>query len=223
MNKRSIVILCTVIALAVFALGTFLYPKPTSTPVASVEKVADDSLVREHSPILGSPDAPVTIVEFFDPSCGACRAFYPHVEEIMEQYPTDVRLVLRYAAFHQGSDEAVRILEASRLQDKFHPVLEALFSRQAAWSADGGGDVNEAWEIAGAAGLDIAQAKVHAARPEIANVLKLDSADIKANDVRQTPTFFINGRKLLSVSPEQLLEQVTSEVLKAKESTNQTR
>ncbi|MFS8328883.1 thioredoxin domain-containing protein, partial [Vreelandella titanicae] len=33
--------------------------------------------MRSHSPILGREDAPVTIVEFFDPACEACRAFYP--------------------------------------------------------------------------------------------------------------------------------------------------
>ena len=63
--------------------------------------------------MFGPSEAPVTIVEFFDPSCEACRAFYPFVKNILTQYPDDVRLVLRYAAFHGGSDQAIGTLEAA--------------------------------------------------------------------------------------------------------------
>lgn len=45
---------------------------------------ADSSLMRSHSPILGQADAPVTIVEFFDPACEACRAFYPLTKRILK-------------------------------------------------------------------------------------------------------------------------------------------
>ncbi|NMG42229.1 thioredoxin domain-containing protein [Aromatoleum toluvorans] len=34
-----------------------------------------------HSPTLGKADAPVVIVEFLDPACETCRAFYPRVKE----------------------------------------------------------------------------------------------------------------------------------------------
>ena len=45
------------------------------------------TLVRPHSPIMGRADAPVTIVEFFDPACETCRAFYPIVKKIMAEHP----------------------------------------------------------------------------------------------------------------------------------------
>ena len=58
----------------------------------------------------------VTIVEFFDPACEACRAFYPVVEDILTDYPDDVRVVLRYAAFHgEASEQAIKVLEAARM------------------------------------------------------------------------------------------------------------
>jgi len=72
--------------------------------------------VRDYSPVIGLENAPVTIVEFFDPSCEGCRAMYPYVKEILAEYPDNVRLVLRYVLFHGGSEEAVRILEAARNQ-----------------------------------------------------------------------------------------------------------
>ncbi|PZP55154.1 MAG: disulfide bond formation protein DsbA, partial [Micavibrio aeruginosavorus] len=66
----------------------------------------ESSLIREYSPVIGNDEAQVTVVEFFDPSCEACRAFYPIVKNILNRYPKDVRVVLRYAPFHEGSDKA---------------------------------------------------------------------------------------------------------------------
>jgi hypothetical protein len=51
---------------------------------------------------------------------------HPVLAEIRERYPEQVRIVMRYATFHDGSDIAVRILETARLQGLFEPVLEAL-------------------------------------------------------------------------------------------------
>ena len=55
------------------------------------------------------------IVEFFDPARGSCRAFYPHVKSILNANAQSVRLTLRYATFHNGSEYVVRVLEAARL------------------------------------------------------------------------------------------------------------
>lgn len=102
---------------AVFAGGAAYYSRLAEAD-ADMPSPGESNLIRPHSPMVGPPEARVTIVEFFDPSCEACRAFYPIVKQIMGEYPKDTRLVLRYAALHAGSDEAVRILEAARLQDK---------------------------------------------------------------------------------------------------------
>ena len=86
---------------------------------------------------MGEESAPVTIVEFFDPACEACRAFHPVVKSILDEHAGQVRVVLRYAAFHDGSDEAVKILEAARRQEVFEPVLEALLEVQPQWANHG--------------------------------------------------------------------------------------
>ena len=53
------------------------------------------SLVRPHSPSLGPANAPVVIVEFFDPECESCRAFNPFTKQILGEYGDQVRLVLK--------------------------------------------------------------------------------------------------------------------------------
>lgn len=217
--KKLIVILTAVLALAVFAGASFLFKQksdlqaPVTVPVAKSE---EDSLIRSHSPILGPANAPVTIVEFFDPSCEACRAFFPIVEEVRKTYPEDIRLVLRYAAFHPGSDQAVGILEAARKQGLFEPVLEALFSAQPEWAMHGAPNLGRAWEVAAAQGLDLNRAKTDAGSSDVGAILKQDMADIQTHSVRATPTFFVNGKQLMSVGPEKLRRLITAEVQRSK-------
>ncbi len=210
MTRRRTVFAILAIAIAGFAVAAALYPR--TEPAAPPAAAAAVQLERFHSPTLGPQGAPVTIVEFFDPACEGCRAFHPIVKQILAQYPEQVRVVMRYAAFHDGSDEAVRILEAARLQNRFEPVLEALYEAQPVWANHGQPNLEAAWQAAAAAGLDVARAREDAQRPEISATLRLDGEDVLAAGVKQTPTFFVNGKPLPSFGPQQLLDLVQSEL-----------
>lgn len=213
MNRRTLLISTASAAVAIFAGGAALYTgnrpesETTPTPAASA-----GTLVRMHSPVFGPVGAPVTITEFFDPSCEACRAFYPIVKQILAQTGDKVRLVLRYTPLHQGSDEAVRIIEAARKQNRFQPVLEALLERQPEWAVHGAPDIEKAWQIAASAGIDLAKARQDAVTPAIDAVLAQDIADVQANNVEQTPTFFVNGKPLENFSPQGLFDLVKKEL-----------
>jgi len=167
---------------------------------------------------MGPANAPVTIVEFFDPACESCRAVYPFVKQLLAQYPNEVRLVLRYAPFHPGSSEAVRIIEASRLQDKFIPVLEALLRVQPLWADHGRPDIAKAWDAAGAAGLDLERARKDATRSQFDELLRLDVADLQTFEIKATPTFFVNDKPLVILGQRQLQDLVEEEVAAARKS-----
>jgi len=217
MTRRLLVIIVAIVAAAVFAVGAYVYQHSYADQQSRIARAESNHLVRPHSPVIGPASAPVTIVEFFDPSCESCRAFYPAVKEIMAKHPKDVRLVLRYAPFHQGSDEAVSILEAARLQNLFLPVLEALLATQPNWAVHGAPNLRIAWQAARSAGLDIERAQRDAKRPEIEELLKQDVADIRVLNVKQTPTSFVNGKALASFGQRQLDELVRTEVEMAKQ------
>lgn len=163
MNRRNLVIGIVGIAAASFAMTAYLYKEQDAARQVDRAAMYASHLVRDHAPIIGPAQAPVTIVEFFDPACEMCRAFYPHVKKILADHPNDVRLVLRYAPFHKGSDEAVRLLEAARRQNKFVPVLEALLAAQPEWASHESPDIKIAWTAAAAAGLDLERARRDAA------------------------------------------------------------
>ena len=213
MNRRNIVLLTGLGAAALFAGGAYLYTQHAAPTPATPEMAAmPEGLVREHAPIMGPQNAKVTIVEFFDHACEACRGFYPYVKQIMATHPNDVRLMLRYTAFHQGSDQAVGILEAARKQDKFQPVLEALLEKQAEWASHDGPNLDRAWAIAGETGLDLTRARQDAAAPEVATLLAADMADVKTVGITRTPSFFVNGNPLTVFGPEPMRLLVQSEV-----------
>jgi len=209
MNRRSMIISVGVLALGLFGLGAYLYV-PSLEQAASVVASNETVLERSHSPTIGPDNAPVTIVEFFDPACEACRAFHPYVKNILASAQGKVRLVLRYANFHPQSEEAIRILEAARLQGKFEEVLERVLAAQPQWAPHGQAGVS-VWSVLEGTGLDINRAKEDALSADITKVLEKDTADVKAAGVEKTPTFFVNEKPLLEFGPKQLFELVKSE------------
>ncbi|MBK9080309.1 MAG: thioredoxin domain-containing protein [Hyphomicrobium sp.] len=214
MNRRNVILGIGAIAAVGFGLSTMIYRgrnNPTTGPA-----VESNTLVRPHSPVLGPANAPVTIVEFFDPACETCRAMYPVVKKIMSEHPEAVRLVIRYAPFHKGSDEAVRILESARKQGMYVKVMEAMLAAQPEWADHGQPQLEKAWAVAGAAGLNVDAARKGMMAADITAVLTQDMADIREANVRQTPTFFVNGKPLPSFGVRQLVELVQSEVAATK-------
>lgn len=206
MNRRLLVIAISVVSVIVFAAAAVLM-RPASEPSPQASQTgtpAPDAttLVRFHSPVIGRFDAPVTIVEFFDPSCEGCRAFYPYVKQILSKYPNDVRVVMRYVLFHKGSEETVRMLEAARRQGLFEPVLEAILEAQPEWHDDP--NVTAAWRAAVRVGLNERRAREEMHDAAISALIKADEADINTVGIKGTPTFFVNGTRLTRLSPEDL-------------------
>ncbi len=223
----------TVLFIVAAALLAACSPKSKSPPAASAAappasspaspdaapKLTDDQrarLVRMHSPVLGPAAAQVTVVEFLDPACEACAAFAPVIRNIRFLYPDDVRVVVRYAAFHEGSAEAIRLLVAAQEQRKYETVLDALFEQQADWASHHAPDVEAAWMIAGKAGLDVPRARRTAKSPQTDAVLKQESEDVIEIRVERTPTLFVNGRPLSNFSAAAFMALVKEEVTRAK-------
>jgi protein-disulfide isomerase len=210
--KKFTVIGLVAVTTLFFYLGMNAYTSRVQTAQEVQVKAEQARLVRMHSPVFGPQNAPVTIVEFFDPACETCRAFYPIVKNLMAQYPEDVRLVIRYAPFHKGSDQVVKLLEASKSQGKYQMVLEAVLAAQPAWADHGQPNIETAFKVAEQAGLDIIKARQDSEKPGMQSLLQQEIEDLTALQVTKTPTFFVNGRSLPSFGPDQLTALVAEEV-----------
>ena len=133
MNRRWLMVGAVGAVALAFIAGVVVYKDRTAQEAVQAVQAGGDALVRAHAPVFGNPRAQVTIVEFFDPSCEACRAFYPLVKSIVNASFGQARLVVRYAPLHPGSDRAAKILEAARLQGKYWPALEQALADQPRW------------------------------------------------------------------------------------------
>src|SRR3546814_4208516 len=74
-------------------------------------------VVRDSSHRLNDlPDPKVTLVEFLDFECEGCRAAYPLVEELRNQYGDRVEFVIRYFPLsgHFNGERAARAVEIGR-------------------------------------------------------------------------------------------------------------
>lgn len=215
MNKKVMVISASLLALVLFALGIFFYTQQKSEQAAKLAQDNSAALVRPHSPAYGNAAAKVTIVEFLDPACETCSAFYPLVKGLINASFGQVNLVMRYAPFHKGSDQVVKILEAASMQNLYWPVLETLLKSQSVWSANHEAQPDLVWDLIGGTGIDVAKARVDMNDPRIAKILEQDIADGKTLKVTKTPGFFVNGRPLVNFGSEQLKALVADEVRSA--------
>ncbi|HEY0885069.1 MAG TPA: thioredoxin domain-containing protein [Ramlibacter sp.] len=212
MKQKNIFITALVLLALVFAGGAQWYRSQQAQEAAATAAKNRESLVRPHSPSLGRADARVHIVEFFDPACETCAAFSPRVKQLMAAQRDDIRLTVRYAPFHQGSDEVVKALEASRRQGRFWQALEALFAAQPSWVQHHQARPELIWPVLARAGLDTTQLRADMQAPEVARIVAQDLADASTLNVRKTPEFFVNGRPLPSFGWDQLQTLVDQEL-----------
>ena len=211
MSRVQIVIVAGGSMALAFVLAAYIYSAQREQAIRAVSEAEDSPLEREYSVSKGPADARVVLVEFFDPACETCREFHPYVKELVAGHPGKVRLVLRYAPFHQGADTMVLILEAARRQNRFWETLEVIYATQPQWASHHQPRPELIWQFLPDAGVDVERIRKDIRDPDLMAVMHQDLADGRALGVRKTPQFFVNGKPLLSFGRLQLKSLLDSE------------
>ncbi|MFJ9554231.1 DsbA family protein [Nocardiopsis sp. NPDC101807] len=165
---------------------------PEGTPTAPA-----GLLVREDSRYLDRvEDSPVTVVEFLDFECEACRAQFPVMERIREDYDGRINTVIRYFPMpgHTNSEPAAAAVEAAAQQGALEEMYVRMYETQAEW---GESRESQAGVFAGFAedlGLDTDEFTGTVEDPATLERVRSDFEDGVALGVRGTPTIFVNGR-----------------------------
>ena len=144
------------------------------------------------APTLGSPAAPVTIVEFADFRCGHCKTAAPLVKQALRKHPNNARVV--FVPFplgdHPESMAAAEAALAAGAQGKFWEMHDLLFANQAS-----GFNSESLTGYAQKLGLDIKRFNQALESRQYRDELKaLKKAGVAAG-VKGTPAFFVNGRR----------------------------
>lgn len=210
-NEKTLIVISLISIILLFALGAYYY-KNLSNFTQSTSK--ETLLIKPYSFKIGSDDAKVKLVEFFDPACGTCAQFYPFVKEIMKKHPEQIQLILRYAPFHENSDEVVKIIEASREQNLYLETLEFFFATQRYWINNHVVDKQAVWKLLENFWIDVSKLKADVQSEKITQLIKEDLEDAKALHVNKTPSYFVNGRALEKFGYQELVDLIEEELKK---------
>lgn len=213
-NKK--LVLGSLVALIVLFIGLASFYK--SNEVKEDEKKVlskSDLLVREHSIKFGENKKNISVVEFVDPECESCAMFHPILRKLYKEYHEDIQLVVKYIPNHLNSKFAIRILEASREQNKYEEVLSIIFEKQPLWAQHNNEKPELLWEfLSTIPDLDMNKLKEDSKNPKIDKIMEIDSSDARELEVRGTPTIFVNGKRLAVLSQKDLFDLVEAEIYK---------
>lgn len=208
-NNKTFLIATVVAAILIFA-GLAFWSNSKNVPVPNGFSGSSDHLIKPHNLIKGNPEAKVTIVEFLDPECEACRAMHPIVERLMSEYDGKLKLVIRYMPFHGNSRLAAVMLEEAREQGKFEEALNILFDKQPQWADHAQPRAELIPEFISQVGVDKSKLQADALLAKHGWKIDLDQADGVAAGVRFTPTFFVNGKMLNDIGYEPIKQAIES-------------
>jgi protein-disulfide isomerase len=185
---------------------------PSETTTNAAESSLSEAFVRPHSPRMGNNLARVTVVEWLDPECEACRAMHPAVERLIAEYGDRVLFVVRYMPFHGGSMFAASAIEEAREVGKFKEALGLLFEKQPEW---GNHQQPRPDLIPGyLAQLGIPPERLNQDQliAKHGHKIRMDEADGKKVGIRGTPSFFVNQKPLQELGEEPLRRAIEQEL-----------
>ncbi|WP_078625706.1 thioredoxin domain-containing protein [Streptomyces iakyrus] len=212
------------VALAVVAALLAANRTPDATADASAQAGAGQGKAAPAS-VLVRPDShrlstakggKVTVVEFLDLECESCRAAFPHVEKLREEYEGRVTFVMRYFPIpsHKNAELAARAVEAAAAQGKLEAMYRKMYETQASW---GDQQVSHEKTFRGFAkelGLDMKKFEADWKDPATAKRVEKDRNDGLALGVQGTPTFFINGKRPQIQSVDDFRAAIDAELAK---------
>lgn len=213
-------ILLTAFAVITMIIGVGIYlsvQDKDAAALAQAEGGEVGQLVRDNSRRLNTaPNSDVTLVEFLDFECEACRAAFPMVEQLRAEYGDRVNFVVRYFPIqsHFNAERAARAVEAAAQQGKFEPMYKKMYETQSQWGEQRTPADATFRGFAAELGLDMAAFDAAYNDPATLDRVNIDVADGKALGVQGTPTFFLNGNEVearsyqdLSTAVEQALRE----------------
>lgn len=174
------------------------------------------------SPAMGSPDAPITIVEFADFECPVCKQMHDGLRELLPKYP-QARFVFKdfpLENIHPWARTAALAGRCGYQQDPkaFWKMYDQLYDEQDLISA------SNAWakavDYAERLRLNTDTFKACMAGPEAAAAVNASIANGKLLDVSSTPTLFVNGRRIVGADPHQVEQLIQYELQQIKTKKN---
>jgi len=220
-NNQTIWMIIGGILLLTIGLGVY-WVQTTSEAGNTVSGNSVDIEVGEDEWAKGATEDPkVTLVEYADFQCPACKSYQPIVERLVNQVD-GLRIVFRHFPLtqtHQNAKKAAQAAEAAGIQGKFWEMHDKLFANQKEWAEVSDPQsifVNYAEEI----GLNVDQFKQDYSSKEVEEKIKEDVRTAGEFNLRGTPSFIL-GNKVVEQLPRSY-EEFVKKVERAKQNNSLT-
>lgn len=159
-----------------------------------VQENIDEMNNDADTPFVGPQDAKVTIVEFFDYSCGYCHRLFPELKSVMGNN-SDVKFVFKPLAFlGDVSLAAAKASLAAHKQGKFVEMHNALFDVKDRLTKE------KIRSIAEEQGLDMEKYDADVDSEDVSKILSKTSLLANKIQVNGVPVLFVNGEMLQTLS-----------------------
>jgi protein-disulfide isomerase len=192
LNQRITIALAVAVVLVIIGLVV----KNTGDSKSDSGAVSAELLVRENSLKLTQASTSDVFVEFLDFECESCRAAYPTVDEMKQQYGDRVTFVVRHMPNHFNSLSAARAVEAAAAQGKLEDMVKKMFETQLEWGEKQTSQESTFSRFATEMGLDMTKFRETYNDPAVIEKINADKEDGKKAGVQGTPAFFMNGKQL---------------------------
>lgn len=210
MKNKILIFGSLAVVVVIFIAGSIIFKNKKEEEQAQTT-VAAEKLVKPDSPFMGLESSKVVMVEFLDPECEACAAYYPMIKGLVTDYKDRIKFVKRYMLLHAHSKEAAAAVEAAALQGKRWEMLAQLFFRKE-WTHQETLRLDIFEDIAKNLALDIKKFKEDMNNPDIQKRIRADHEEGKSIGVPGTPTIFINGKQIIDISYESLKARLDREL-----------
>lgn len=183
----------------VLSVGIFFINKTqSSTATVGKEQAQEIMAVKNDDWVKGPENAPITIVEYLDFECEACRVYYQITKQLKGEYKDKIRFVVRYFPLpgHKNSVPSALAVEAAGKQGKFWEMHDILYENQKDWGEKQIANPEIFVEYAKQIGLDMEKYKKDISAQETKDRINRDKNSATSLGIQGTPTFFINGEKI---------------------------
>ncbi len=183
------IVVSIVSVMALFGIWK-LTSKPSVPATVSIDVTDDDHKV-------GTASAKITLVEYSDFQCPACRAYHPMIKQVIEKNKDKILFVYRHfpLQLHKNAQAAAAASEAASDQNQFWQMHDKLFEGQNDW-ADSDKPNDTFIQYAKDLKLDVEKFKKGMGSDRAKSKIKKDQESGVSFGVNSTPSFFLNGTKL---------------------------
>jgi protein-disulfide isomerase len=160
--------------------------------------------------IMGRSNAPITIIEYSDFQCPACKRGTGTVAQVMNIYRGKVRLIFKHLPLniHKNALVAAKGGIAAEKQGKFKEYKRILFNNQRKINR------NFLLSTARSLGMNVPKFTRDMDSPETEKIIRADMAEARKFGITGTPGFVINGVALKGAYPLEKFKEVIERHLK---------